>query len=282
MKKVFALFVTIALFSCSQEEAMPADDLDHALLQKVIFYPETETPAVYDFYENGLIKSMQDQNSTKTFTYDSNNNLIRVKATGGPNYDIPFTYDANNIMTSANGYLVTYENNITDGKYTMHYGLDPQEGVAIPDRVEYEVDQDLLILNSRVFYFAPFEEFNSSPTDIIYLNGNMQTIGWESFQTQIDFLQFDNQANPLRRAVLPAFRAVMMFDPYSLIAGSMISNNNVISQSYPGEAISHSYSYTYNEYGLPVTKTIQNYLNGVPDGAPYEFAHYYYKGDVVP
>lgn len=285
-KTLVALLVFAFLFSCNSDgDSAPANSIDPTLLQKVIFYPNSSNPTVYNFYENGLLKEIVRGSNTKTFVYDGNNNLISLTSTGTQQFTNIYTYDTSNFLTSVNGQPMVYSYGVGGGKYTRTYevpaGEDPND---YPSRSEYALNGDLLLTSHKMFYGLPESEYYMRPVIINYENGNIATIAFNDFDTEMNY-EFNTSVNPLRQALLPAAKAMVLLDtePATLGSGNFISINNVEHQFFaPEDPESYGFSYTYNSNNLPVIKTMQFYDFDNPLGAPEEFAHYYYQGDELP
>lgn len=293
MKKLLSFLVFTMLFACSSdssEEDMP--DFDATKLQKVVF----GDGEVWNFNENGLLTETIKGNTRQVFTYSDEGRLVifevfidGVLTRDDWFYSIPGAQAP--VWWETNPPASTTEAIGNDTKYTFYYQItDP---FVEPMKAEITINPDGEIVRREVFFVElaenPNPDFDRLPVIAFHENGNMVRSAFNDFATEQDYI-FDQNPNPLRDAILPAARAFAFIEANSLedaadltLWNSPTSVNNVTQLSFEaGNPESYSYTYTYNSNNLPVIKTAQAFSSGIPQGSPYEFAHYYYQGDVIP
>jgi hypothetical protein len=287
MKQLVALFGFVFLLSCNNDDtADNTTTIDPTLLQKVVFAPGNAVEKHWNFYLNGLLKEITQPDGTvlQSFTYDANGNLL---ASAGHT----FTYDSSNIITTVDGYPVSYGYDAAGGKYTFEYEVPAGEdaGIDFPHKTEIVVNSDLLPLTRRIFFNYPEGEVYFTPLNSVYQNGNLRTAAQQGGDTYQRY-EYNSGANPLKTALLPVCRAMGLVDGNSQWPnlgnwqnGNFSSNNLVVHLQYALEdPESNTFTYTVNALGLPTSQISQYYDFGVPGGEPITSIHYYYQGDVVP
>ncbi len=253
------------------------------LLQKVINAPGTAAERHLNFYPNGMLKNITNAAGTvlEHFTY-SNGNLTSCFSGGATH---TFTYDANNRITTVDGYPTTY--NAATGTYTFTFEVPDQEDLYdYQHRAEITVNADGYLVLKKNF-FDLHNEYHYVAAVASYQNGNLMGFGLNGSEVGGNY-EFENTANPLKLAMAAASRAMALVNPENRYGALWInaeytSDNNISGRAYQAEDPETSdVTYTYNSAGLPAAQTTQNYYNGAPDGLPYTSRLYYYQGDAIP
>lgn len=286
MKKLLP-FMLLALFTISCNDNDDAIETTFAatpnptLLTKIIFYPGLESERHWNFYPNGLLKEITSPSGSiifQSFTYDNNGNLTSTTASATTH---TFTYDSNNRVTSVDGYPVTYDS--VGNKYVFHYEFPPDaDPYDFPNRTEIALNADGFLTSKKVFYGIPENEYFYTARTATYLDGNMVATSASNFDVGSSH-SFDGHANPLKTALAPISRVMILADPKNpydalWVESLYTSQNNVMTINYAAEdPESNQLAYEYNDLGLPTQQGNQGFYHGVPEGEAFIAAYYQYQ-----
>lgn len=281
MKKFYILLAfTGLLLSCSNsdENASP-NQPNPNLLQRVDFYPGTSVEKRWLFNTDGLLEKITKADGTvlQHYSYDSQDRLIMLEtfySDGSPAETINYTYDANGIVTSANGMALTYDattSTYTYGNTNTYYS-------------SFTVNSEKLLTHSKSAYMdddgsGNLMEVVTHEMGIGYTNNNM--ISYWKDDTCHSFT-FDSKTNPLRNATLSICKTLSSFSYDPWVDVNCVSVNNIASREYcPEDPESEMFHYTYNSNNLPVIQTRDDYYLGTYEDTSTTIK-YYYQGDTLP
>lgn len=244
MKKIFYLLsiTFLMLQSCSSEEDNTDDGNSPTDVSSAMFVKTIITKPI-----NGDI-------DTSIITYDGNKIVSMENTDGDYAYNIHFTYTGDLITKTeqSNGEVViyTYENNKVMTSTTIHPG---ENGTTSEIKKVYTHNDDGTISYTTSY----FDEKTNAETFLLpgkFTFNNNNLVKSEEFYNSTIYtsaIEYDTKKNP--------FRNVLGLNLLPAEEPQIISSNNIIkwtsSQTVSGTMIEFSitsYTYTYDENGLPI------------------------------
>lgn len=223
MKIFFLLFFTIiSLISCDNDNDA-SNNSNGNLLEKVVFYPESDMEMHWLFNSDGLLYKITKADGTllEEFIYDVNNNVIKDIILYNTTYrTYIIQYNTNNIITKIND--INYNYNSSSNNY--YYSKDLRE-------FNCSLNADMLVTD-----FSYIDEVNniSLSFTLEYNNGNMSLFTYAlngKINTSRNFA-YNSTINPLLKATLPVLKLKSLTDPSFFKDG--ISSQSVIQSMYFG------------------------------------------------
>jgi hypothetical protein len=272
MQSLLFLFLLPFLFlSCDNDDEKTIDS-NAELLEKVVFYPESEQEVKWLFNENGLLSKITKANGTiiEEFIYDNNNN---VKTDIIYNDDATFTtytilYNSENIITKINE--TDYNYIASENKYFYLKGTE---------EFSCYINSDGLVTNSIHKNTSSNSEFLISYS-LKYQNGNMMNYHFNGNNlSEVRNFNYNTANNPILKAALPVFKLKSVTNPGFFKDGFSSKN---ISQSLSFEENTPVY-FNFAMLVYPNNSVeqldVEVYKNDVFDNI-YTLAKFYYHKNV--
>jgi hypothetical protein len=240
MKKILFLFIAAVTFGCTNDDnsSVNPETGTGTKLSKISYQSESMAGYSSYFYDKDKLSDIIETNINHELSYRhemvyDGDNLVKIK-----HYrDGKYLNDQDTDYTYSNGRITEAFTRTTDFSYKTEY--------------KYNSKGELLS-QSRIIG-------NGSPETTTYTydnNGNIKTVSSNSFDTVYEY-SYDNKVNPEYYAY-----------PKAIAVINGLSKNNTLSRKSSYEFNNFTYSYTYNEAGLPIERKT---LSGFSETAVYEY-----------